>query len=119
MKHLIADVNLGGITGLNAYDKGVEGISGYGGALEKLISNTIATLTIIGGLMFIIYFLVGGLSWITAGGDQGKIENAKKKMTGAAIGIIIIALSYSISYIISQVVGIDILNPSKVLQGLF
>ena len=35
------------------------------------------TLIIVGGLAFLLYFLMGGIEWITAGGDKGKIEESK------------------------------------------
>lgn len=94
-------------------------VGSYASSLELIISNTLAVLTIIGAIMFSIFFLIGGLTWITAGGDQGKVDDAKKKMTGAAIGLIIIGLSYSIAFIVSKVLGIDILNPAQTIQTLF
>lgn len=108
---------LGPISGPGAYDPAVStSVSPYTSAVEKLLSNILAFLSIVGGLMFLIYFLLGGLNWITAGGDQGKVDMAKKYMTGAAIGLIVIALSYSISYIVSRVTGINILNPGATIS---
>ena len=97
----------------------IEGIGGYvpaigeSGAVQaaSLVSNIVGFLTMIGGLMFLIYFILGGLNWITAGGDPGKVDEAKKKTTGAAIGMIIVVVAYAIALIVGQVLGIDILNP--------
>lgn len=117
MTKYLAQVPLGPISGPGAYDPGVSSsVAPYTSAVEKLLSNILAFLSIVGGLMFLIYFLLGGLNWITAGGDQGKVDMAKKYMTGGAIGLIIIALSYSISYIVSRVTGINILNPGAVIS---
>ena len=121
MNRLLTDQELSGISGPDSPyipDSG-SGIGAYTSSLELIISNTLAVLTVIGAIMFSIFFLIGGLTWITGGGDQGKVDDAKKKMTGAAIGLIIIGLSYSIAYIVSKVVGIDILYPGKTIQGLF
>jgi hypothetical protein len=87
-------------------------------ALESLISNTLVVLTVIAGLAFVLYFLLGGLNWITAGGDKGKIDKAKGMMTGGATGLIIIVLSYSITWIVSAALGLNILAPGEVIQGL-
>jgi len=94
------------------------GVSGYSTALEKILSNVIGFLTIVGGLTFLFYFLTGAITWITAGGDQTKVEKAKKYMTDAAIGLIIISLSYAISYIVGTILGIEILNPANVIKNL-
>src|SRR5690348_16000181 len=49
----------------------------------KQFAVTVATLwqtiILVGGLAFILFFLWGGLEWIMAGGDKGKLEAAKGK----------------------------------------
>lgn len=119
-KFLIAQgVQLKGIQGLGGYDPDTSSdVTSYASALETIISNSLAVMSIVGGIMFMIYFLTGGITWITAGGDQSKIEQAQKKMTGAAIGLIIIGLSYSLAYIISTVLGFEVLNPAQTIQTL-
>lgn len=87
-------------------------------AVENLISNTLVVLTVVAGITFVLYFLLGGLNWITAGGDKGKVEKAKGMMTGGAIGLIIIVVSYSIVWIVSAALGLNILEPGTVIQGL-
>jgi cytochrome bd-type quinol oxidase subunit 2 len=109
--------SLGGpIGGFDAYNPGAAGEAEYLSSAELLISNVLTVLTIVGGIMFSLYFLLGGLTWITAGGKSEKIEKAKGMMTNGAIGIIVIAVSYSIVWIIGKVVGIDILTPGQTLQ---
>lgn len=91
--------------------------SSYLSTAETILSNVLAILSIIGAIMFAINFLLGGLNWISAGGDQGKIDKAKKQMTGAAIGLIIIAASYAITSIVGAVTGIEILNPAATITS--
>ena len=90
----------------------------YLSSFEKIISNTLAVLSIIGAIMFAVNFLIGALNWISAGGDQGKIDKAKKQMTSAAIGLIVIAVSYAITYIVGLVTGINILYPGEAIQNI-
>lgn len=120
MKNLLAETKLDPIRGLGGYDPDPSaGAEAYLTQTEAIISNTLTVLTIVGGIMFAVFFVSGALNWITAGGEQQKIEKAKGMMTSAAIGLIIISLSYSITYIISQVVGINILSPKSVILNLF
>ena len=85
---------------------------------EEFISNTIGLLTVIAGVFFILYFVVGGISWVTAGGDQGKIQKARDQMIQGVIGMIVIALSYGLIGIFGSFFGLDILHPGNVVQTL-
>lgn len=117
MSKLLADVEFGAITTPGGYQPGA-GIEGSTSAIEKLMSNVLVILTLVAGMAFVLYFLLGGLNWITAGGDKGKIDKAKGMMTNGAIGMIIIALSYAITWIVGKALGIDILNPGTIINGL-
>ena len=75
-------------------------------------------LTTLAGLMFVLWFLLGGLNWIIAGGDSGKIDRAKSQMTNAAIGLIIVVATYSIALIVGAVLGINILDPGSTIRCL-
>jgi hypothetical protein len=83
--------------------------------LGELLSRIITTLTIVSGLAFVVYFMLGAFKWITSGGDQNKTEEAKRQLTQAAIGIIVVVVSYFIISIIGSVLGFDLLNPAKSL----
>ena len=100
-------------------DPNSSNVQAYTDSAEKIISAVLTILSIIGAIMFAINFILGGLNWITAGGDKNKIETAKNQMTGAAIGLITIAASYAITYIVSMVTGIPILDPGKAILDNF
>ncbi|GAB4026366.1 MAG: hypothetical protein Fur0011_1820 [Candidatus Microgenomates bacterium] len=105
------------ITTPGGYQPGTD-ITSSTNTFEKLISNILVVLTVVAGIAFVLYFLLGGLNWITAGGDKGKIEKAKGMMTGGAIGLIIIVLSYSITWIVGAALGLKILEPGSIIRGL-
>ena len=56
----------------------------------------------VGGIAVIIYFMWGAFEWITAGGDSGKLTNARNKMVQAAIGLIILVSSFTILGFVSS-----------------
>ena len=92
--------------------------SNYTTQAENLINLIISFLTVIAGLAFFIYFVIGGVTWVTAGGDKGNVDKAKTMMTNATIGMVIIAASYAIVWIIQTVLGINIINnPFTILTG--
>ena len=68
------------------------------------------TIIIVGGLAFLLYFLLGGVTWIMAGGDKGKLEEAKGKITQGLIGLGVLAASYVIIKFIETAIGMNLLN---------
>lgn len=92
--------------------------TGYLSQTETLINTIVSFLTVIAGLAFFIYFMIGAISWLTAGGDSGKVDKAKSMMTNAAIGLIIIAAAFAITWIVGKVLGINITNPFDALFNL-
>jgi uncharacterized membrane protein YphA (DoxX/SURF4 family) len=86
--------------------------------LGKVLTTLIGFLTTLAGLMFLVYFLLAALSWITAGGEKGKIETAKSQMINSAIGLIIVIATYAIVGIVGGVLGLDILNPGKIILNI-
>jgi len=107
-----------GIPGAYLPDPKAEGIESAGTMFSTIFSNIITFLSIVGALMFLLYFIIGALNWISAGGKPEKVENAKNTMTNAAIGLIVIVAAYSVIYIISRVLGIPILEPEKYIPLL-
>jgi hypothetical protein len=75
------------------------------------------TLILVGGLAFILYFLWGGLEWIMAGGEKGKIEEARGKITQGLIGLAILAASYVIVKFLETAIGMNLLNISWPTAG--
>ncbi len=66
----------------------------------------------------IMYFIFGALQWTLAGGEEGKVESAKKQMTNGAIGLIIIVIAYGVIAVVGSVLGLNILNPGCEIQKL-
>ena len=110
-----ADIPLGSeVGGVGPFQTAISG--GVQAGLGNLLSNLITTMTVIGGLAFVVFFSLGALEWITAGGDKTKVSGAQTQMTQAAIGLIAIVASYFIIGIVGAVLGFDILNPFAALK---
>lgn len=86
--------------------------------LETFISTMIGVITVLGSIFFIVNFLLAALSWISAGGDSGKISSARDKMVQSAIGLIVVVGGYAIVGLIGTIVGLDILHPKAALEAL-
>ncbi len=49
------------------------------------------------GIVAVVLIIYGGLTWMTAGGDDKKIDKAKGILTASVIGLIIILSAYAIA----------------------
>jgi len=52
------------------------------------------------GTIVVILFIVSGFIWMTAAGNEEKITKAKRILTNAIIGTIIVVMAYAISYFV-------------------
>jgi len=103
----------------NAYTEGVtDNDTNALTTLELFISNMLGLGTVVGSIVFIVYFLLGGISWIGAGGDTSKINKARDQMIQGALGLIVLVAMYAIIGLIGTIVGLDILNPATELMKL-
>ncbi len=59
------------------------------------------------GFVFLLLTLYAGFLWMTAGGDEGNIEKAKKILTASIIGLTIIFLSYSITILVFKILLLE------------
>lgn len=83
-----------------------------GGAVALLIATFMKTMFNIAGLGFILYFALGAVKWLTAGGDKGKVEEAKQQIMNAVTGLIAMASLYAIVAFLNGVLHIDLLKIS-------
>lgn len=87
--------------------------------MELIISNVLGLITVLGAVLFITYFLLGAVGWITAGGDSGKITKARDQIVHGVIGLIILVIAYSVVGLIGTVLGMnEILSPANALKAL-
>ena len=63
----------------------------------KTATNLINTAMMFLGIIAVAIILLGGFKWMTAGGGEEKITEAKKLMSAGVIGIIIILSAWGIA----------------------
>ncbi|HLD85876.1 MAG TPA: hypothetical protein VJA28_00310 [Patescibacteria group bacterium] len=69
------------------------------GTIARIINILLGFL----GVLAVILVLWGGFKWMTAAGEESKIEEAKKLMGGGVIGLIIILAAYAITaFVVNQ-----------------
>ena len=79
--------------------------------LGKFISAILASILVIATLAAFIFLIIGGLRWITSGGDKGSVEGAQKQIQAAIIGLFVVFAAWAIMLVVGKFLGIpDIFN---------
>lgn len=68
--------------------------------IAEVLGYAVNTLLSILGIIFIIMIVYGGYHYMTAGGDESKVEKSRKTIQRAIIGLIILVSSYAIWFFI-------------------
>lgn len=76
----------------------------------KLISAIVGTLLIIAALLAFLFLILGGIQWISSGGDKAGMEAARNKITHAIVGLIIVGAAWAIMILIQNFLGITIIG---------
>ncbi|MBU1127009.1 hypothetical protein KKF11_01575 [Patescibacteria group bacterium] len=95
-----------------------ENVGTAASAFAQIISNIIGVITIIAGIWFIFAFILGAFSYLTAGGDKAKIEEATKKITQGVIGLVIVVAAYALISLLGSILGFNFLNVGPLIQQL-
>ena len=83
--------------------------------LVLFLSNMIRLITVAAGIWVLFNFISAGWMYILSPGDASTAEKVSQKITSSVIGLVVVALSYSIAGLIGYLVFGDagyILNPS-------
>ncbi len=75
----------------------------------EMLTNVMNIVVVIGVIAVLLYLIWGGIEWITSGGDKGKTESARNKITAAIVGLIILISSWAILMFVQDILGIQVL----------
>lgn len=67
-----------------------------------LITIVITFAIIIAALAFFFMLILGGIKWITSGGDKGKVESARSQITSALIGLVVVFAAWAILSVVEN-----------------
>lgn len=76
----------------------------------KLIGNVMGIFLTIGAIAVLFFLIWGAIDWITAGGDKGKLDKAREKITQAIIGLILLISTGAIMLFVQNLLGICIID---------
>lgn len=70
--------------------------------LESTVIKVVQWILGLLALIAVIFILYGGFIWMTAGGNEERVDSAKKTITAAVIGLVVVLLAWAIVIFVSQ-----------------
>ncbi len=83
-------------------------------SLGALISALVGAMLIIAALLAFLFLILGGIQWITSGGDKTGMEAARNKITHAIVGLVIVGAAWAIMILVQQFLGVQIIGGSGI-----
>jgi hypothetical protein len=73
--------------------------------IDDVIGTIINVLSLVVGVVSVIMIIIGGLKYITSGGDSSSVSSAKNTILYAIVGLIVVALSqFIVQFVLGTVV---------------
>lgn len=70
------------------------------GSLNDLLAKAINIFSLVVGVIAVVMIIVGGLRYITSGGDANKVGAAKTTIIYALVGLVVVALAQLIVHFV-------------------
>lgn len=86
------------------------GWTGLSFEIPQLITALIRIILVVAALVAFVFLIVGGIKWITSGGDKEQTAKAQSTITAALVGLVIVFAAWAIIKLIEAFFGIDILK---------
>lgn len=80
------------------------------GSFGNFLSTILTAIMAIAAISVFIFLIWGAFDYINSGGEKGKIDSARNRMTGAVMGLVVLATVLVIFTFIQQILGIELIN---------
>ena len=70
--------------------------------LKQTVLNILNLVLGLLSLVAVIMVIIGGFTWLTAGGNEEKVDKAKKIISAAVIGLIIVLLAWAVVIFVAR-----------------
>jgi TRAP-type C4-dicarboxylate transport system permease small subunit len=78
--------------------------------IPALVSAFVKLILIVAALVFFFLLIIGGIQWMTSGGDKTATEAARGRITAALIGLVIVFAAWAIGSLINYFFNVNIFN---------
>ena len=78
--------------------------------IVAIIRAVVQFILVVAFVLAFIMLLIGGIRWITAGGDEKGVAGARNMITAALIGLVIVLVAYAIILLVETFFGVSIIS---------
>lgn len=78
--------------------------------LGELLSQVLILLFAFAAILAFVFIVIGGIQWITAGGDKIAAQSARDRITAAVVGLVIVVAAFALTLIITTLLGVNIFS---------
>lgn len=76
--------------------------------ITVVFQNVVMAALLFAGIVALFMIILGGIKFLTSGGDPKQVEGARNTLTWAIVGLILILLSFFILNLIGFITGVDL-----------
>ena len=76
--------------------------------IEIIFGRIVYLVVAFAGLVFFVMLISAGIKFITAGGEAKQLESARKTLTLAVTGLVLIAVALLIMRFLERITGLDL-----------
>lgn len=96
------------LPGVTAADIAAED-RGFGALVSRFFGVALSAAS----LLLLFYLVWGAIDWMTSGGDKGKVEKARNKITQAVIGLLVLLASVALITLLQGFFNFEVLRFSQ------
>lgn len=76
--------------------------------IPKVVETILKVILVVAAIVSFIYLVIGGIKWITSGGDKEGTQKAQGTITAALIGLVIVFAAWALIRLLESFFGIKI-----------
>lgn len=78
--------------------------------INQLIQTLITLALIVAAVVFFFMLVIGGIEWISSGGDKEKLSAARTRITNAIVGLLILFSLWAFLVLIEIIFKVNVIN---------
>lgn len=86
--------------------------------IVSVIRAIIQFILVVAFVLAFIMLLIGGIRWITAGGDEKAVGSARNMITAALIGLVVVLVAYALIKLVETFFGVNIISEGVTIPNI-
>ena len=78
--------------------------------VPNIVQTGIRLVLVVASLVAFFFLVLGGIKWVTSGGDKEQTQKAQGQITAALVGLVIVFSAWAILRLVEAFFGISILK---------